>query len=136
MESQKNEPLQECHTLHRSVVGDCEPHYKAIQLDPVNNTTSGQTGGDRENWYQFDLLAVCTAVAVVAILFSLPKWLDAELAKTINRALLGAILGRLAWGNKGLFLGAVIFASFPFVIQQRQSQCIRGSRPAFFEASV
>jgi hypothetical protein len=102
----------------------------------MSDTTSEQIGSNRANWYQFDLLAMCTAVFAVAILFSLPKWLEPETAKTIYRALLGAILGRRVWGARGLLLGGVIIASFPFLIEERQSLCIHGSRWAFFEASV
>src|SRR5262245_42152903 len=99
------------------------------------DTTSEQIGSNRANWYQFDHLAMCTAVLLIAVLLSLPKWLEPETAITIYRALLGAILGRLVWGNKGLFLGAVLFASFPFEIEER-SGCVISVRPAFFEASI
>src|SRR5262245_38752735 len=99
----------------------------------MTGTTSKQIGCNRANWYQFDLLAMFTAVFVVAILLSLPKWLEPETAITMYRALLGAILGRLVWGTKGLFLSAVLLASYPFLIEQYPSGCVVSVRPAFFE---
>jgi hypothetical protein len=85
--------------------------------------------------YRFDLSAFCIAIAVIALLCALPRWVGPETARTVCRSLLGAIFGRAVWGTKGLFLGAVTIASFPFWIEQRGG-CVVESRLAWLEATT
>lgn len=120
------------------------PAYWTIAGDPLMHRlgessfmtrASDNSSGASQRAGRFDLRALCIAIAVIAMLCALPRWVDPEIASTVCRSLLGAIFGRATWGTKGLFLGAVTAASFPFVIEARLG-CIVEQRFAWLEATT